>query len=846
MWRNSLNLRPTKVSGTAFHFCIVVATLLGVCRVQAFSSRVGLFSGVRPSKKPLVKPLSSVGDQGSTNDENEGNPIPSYKETDLAREVFASKYFYRGDQNRADTSSGSRDLFFDKFGIVTVRDMTDKLKSSEVRKLLDVLFADWEEVISFCKGPKTIEQELHDAEIVALNCAQEIEAIQSQYVAMENLQEVVKRALDRTEGTEKVNRVMDYVVVLGSSGSGKTFFAVKEAAGYGAAQEHASGLHATLYLHPERINGFNVTNVKAIPTLLADWIRKELEKGYGKFGQLNMHISIVLDEIGMLGYFESIQNIDDLFKELSELAASVRLVISGTGLSAAQFSTNRVPKCRLRRWDEENVKQLLTGKQFNFTVPQSEEVVKALRSQFMLVSLLTNARTCYFLLSSIKDVIGALKLDGKRSKLWLSLINTVSPGLIASVVDRYNKRNGIGALTPEQCRRVAACAFRVLDEALPALLVQPDLTGLSQDEKTVALGLLEQNLEKTQQGLKFGTPDKRSVTVSSALVVVLYYMLGIRAEFFPDWHNQEQVTARYAYRKQLLDFMTNLLIKYKECTQQYQRSALDTELDEYLSDLRFVALRNKVERPSGKVLDSFLLPRLPSNTVMLNAAYAAFGDVFTKGVIYQSKYCETDKNEVEVAFKTELGKCGLLRSQTINDLRRVVVLALSLIWDGIVDGPRDQGKISVAQDASGLVRQLWKEQESDAYPDNLLKTPFIEDTLAYVSVNKTDEGWVMCDDEKRITVPTQLPKLSYVLSTNADRIVLTGVFRKQLKITNADVHVDGRCLTEDGRQGMTVEKWNEEKKGTINEDALEDRKELWASYKAMAAESVTLKFLFTT
>jgi hypothetical protein len=44
---------------------------------------------------------------------------------------------------------------------------------------------------------------------------------------------------------------------------------------------------------------------------------------------------------------------------------------------------------------------------------------------------------------------------------------------------------------------------------------------------------------------------------------------------------------------------------------------------------------------------------------------------------------------------------------------------------------------------------------------------------------------------------------------------------------------------------MVGGKWNEEKRGTINEDELSPAQTiLWASYPEMAADTVTLKLLF--
>jgi hypothetical protein len=514
------------MAGLAFR-CVVAVASCGWCyrirNVQAFSGRAAVLAGgFRPASR-----LQRLGRLRSTKGimvgETVDNPVPTYNENDLAREVFASKYFYGGVQEDADAFSDVRDRFFKTFGIVTVRDFADNLKSSQVRDMLYVAFVAEKELLAFCKNPKTTEQELHDAEIVALNSADEIKTIQARYIPMESMQRAIRWAMDIAEGCEKVNRVMDAVVVLGSSGSGKTYLAVMEGAGHLAAKQHPSGLCTTVYLKPALLDCFKETDTKSIPAVLTKWIRDELKKTYGTFGQLKMHVSVVLDDIGGLGYFKSGYNIEKLLQELKTLAASARLVVCGMGI----FPGHRIPTCRLKSWTVANVKRMLTQSPYNFKEAQSDLVVEAIQSQFMLGSLLTNARTCYCLLTSIDEAFAAVDLSGDKSEIWLSLINTSSAGLIACAVSKYMNMTDIGGLDPVMRRRVAACVFQVIDQSLPGLLVEPNFIGLGEHEKTVALGLVEQNLEIMSYGLEFSTGDTRSITISSAHVVVLYYMLGV-------------------------------------------------------------------------------------------------------------------------------------------------------------------------------------------------------------------------------------------------------------------------------------------------------------------------------
>jgi hypothetical protein len=793
-------------------------------------------------------------------DKSVWGPTPEYNEGDSALEIFSMPYFYKGRPSFANSRLRDREAAFAKREIVTVGDFANAWMDAEVQEeLTEDVGINKRAVLTFFKQRRGVEDLLHNEQIVALSHDNEIETVRNQYIRFTSLEDIIRDAMPRKIETDRKNRVTDVVVVLGSSGSGKTFFAVNEAAGYLANKQHESGRHTTLYLHPAVLACFIEADDESKPERLTRWIRGQLESKYGKFGRLNMHVSIVLDEVGMIGYFESEENMNNMLEQFKTLSVSRRLVISGTGLAAANLSTNLFPKCRLKIWNVKNVETMLTRKPFNFMLEEAKLVVYVLRRQGMLASLLTNARTCHFLLCSIADSCVALDLRGDKLNVWLCLLRTTSASLITSVVDKYVKRNGLGDLDSLLRRRVAACVFLAIDEAAPGLdSAQPDFTGLLPKEKTVAMGLIEQNMVSKQP--KFATSDRRYITVSSAIVVVLYYLLGARAEIFPGWQNQKHVTTRHAYRMLLLDFMKDFRKKYKACSNNYQRLNVVSTLDAYLANLRIVPLRTKVEAQSGEDnADSFLLPRLGCQGVLMNAERASFADVFIRRVLFQCKHCDNKDSQSKVALSDELEKCGLLKSQTQENLQRIVVLALSLIWDGALDSKtratrrnrRNNSGVGLFEeeddDDAFLQSQVVKDQNSDAYPDNLLKFRHAEDTLEYVTVKKGSKGkWFMECNGTQIPVPSALPKVSFVLSTNAEELKLTGVFREPLLVRRQHVHMDGRCLSKEELQGLTVDEWNEQKRGTINEGKLTiECRDRWNSYKAMADEAVTIKFLFT-
>jgi hypothetical protein len=122
-------------------------------------------------------------------------------------------------------------------------------------------------------------------------------------------------------------------------------------------------------------------------------------KDYDRQLPLKMHVSLVLDEIVKNDFFEQENALNSFFEShLKTLADSVRLVVTGTGITGKHLVTDvGCVKVHLKKWTRTEVKAI-----FDAHAPsQPESILIAISSLPMLDALTTNARTAWYLLRDI-------------------------------------------------------------------------------------------------------------------------------------------------------------------------------------------------------------------------------------------------------------------------------------------------------------------------------------------------------------------------------------------------------------------------------------------------------------
>jgi hypothetical protein len=242
---------------------------------------------------------------------------------------------------------------------------------------------------------KTIEDRLVKRGVVYLNSQAEGEMLALRYTELPSSRMLIKSAV-----TEKRSKPLCFVT--GASGSGKTFFAIKQAATFGIKTPKA-----TLYCQPAEQG--KLTKHLTVDSLM-EWVKKALSDqvnaGVPIDHQLQMHITLILDEAGSVDvkrFFEERDNLLEIMQQMRKLSVGIRLVICGTGVTGVNFLTKGVAyKFRMRKWSRLELDEILKKEGFIVESVQ-RDILDAIRRHPALNALSTNGRAAWFLTRAIAD-----------------------------------------------------------------------------------------------------------------------------------------------------------------------------------------------------------------------------------------------------------------------------------------------------------------------------------------------------------------------------------------------------------------------------------------------------------
>jgi hypothetical protein len=349
-WTIPADLKPTTIDPVAFRSYIESFRLANE-DVQETIKKQGLDDAPK-------RVIPTVHSPGKTK-----RPLLLDPANTRAVDFFANQYFY---SKRVDPM----DPFLVRqrrkvFGEKSVLEVLRPLKSKEaLKEFFCVVIIDWENVVDYT-DLLPIEDKL-DKQIVCLSNAREWKVLQTEFVELESSKQMVRDVLPPSPTKDNRNEPLCYV--LGSSGSGKTFFALKHAAPIGQ-WKSTKTRDTTIYIHAPRIPVLldpKVDDSKKAKQLI-DHIRKELFTTYEKEipEKLDMHVTLVLDEAGsrdLHGFFNKRENVDNVVRGLRKLGNTVWLVLSGTGLTGAEYSSiNDVYKFRMKEWGERELEAVLSS-----------------------------------------------------------------------------------------------------------------------------------------------------------------------------------------------------------------------------------------------------------------------------------------------------------------------------------------------------------------------------------------------------------------------------------------------------------------------------------------------------
>jgi hypothetical protein len=754
----------------------------------------------RSAKRTALNRSSLKGDAETNDERDEGRMIPPANDDafqqELASIAFAPSYFYHVDspdesEQEQWTSAVKKAAFFQEYRESAFRGLTVREVFQQPAEVWQRQFKsagiDFEKVTPYDLSGTSIEDILVKRRIVPLSDVEEVKRFEEMYVPL-----VAERYLSdgQTVSNATYSRMKKVCFVLGSSGSGKTFFALQHAADILDLAEGTK--RTTLYFQP-------ISAIAATPNIgdamlaedagetyldpLMTWIKAKIATACRMplTTKLNMHLSVIVDEAGapeLNGFFEDRENIDNFIEQLGHLADSVFLVLCGTGVTGAMYSSKtECPKYRMRPWPSDDLESVLvkvctlkrptTGRVL-FSRKHVEDVVAAIGKQLTLNALSTNARCATFLLEAIWYLSVAAPLPDSK-KAWLVRLSGLTQDILSRVIVQYKHANGLSLLkTDGQLRRVAASVFHAVAaaQANPTVADLPEFYGLFGDsELACAWSLIENNVEeRVRADSTFADPTFPSaVLVTPAIVLILCSMLGVPAQILSNFKAQELVAALHAFGKMAVREVAT----FGDSNSTESQEARKVTLEESLKALTVYRLTKRVPitRHDARIVR---VPIVGKTAVCLNGDAAPGPDVFTENEFYQCKASEA-RDKVYVNPGDEMGKCGLL--QTSDAKTKKALDGFHAVWNGDVAASQDADQNAVDEEAITDTTSS-PTPLSMAYPFHMLDTPSAQADVEYLEYDTSAGKW------SKDLPPTQplssIRKIAYILSTNAKHIQFTG------------------------------------------------------------------------
>ena len=455
---------------------------------------------------------------------------------------------------------------------------------------------------------------------------------------------------------DTTQRQFDIRIVQGPSGSGKTVYAINHLA---FVDDAGDGKRVVCIYYSLSEHSASKYTPQTFVSRIKQVLQKALKQGSdGKWQwdpmkktKLNMRVSLILDEAGALdSILDNREVLTGIYNEIGSCAASPRLILAGTGYDKTPkglSSANDIHKYQMRPWAEKNL-ALVARKRYpeNYDGERfMEEIIK----YPLLKRLITNARAAVFTLDAVKQL--------KKGHPIIKLRGSIGT-VIQMVIGRYTAFNAIGKLTARQQKALAYAVFHELNldnkSTAPHFPEFNTILTLEEEEqgaiKRQAQGVVDLLVE-TSSGVggetttSFVDEDsrlkRRSVSITPAMSMLLYNLLGVDATIYDNWEGLEVTTALHAVYLEVLDNTT---------TQE-----LGVE----------IARLTKAVPPPGANKNIYIPSQVTTPTIFINGDKAPFFDVITNFRGLQAKH--TQKGEkIDLYLGEEMQKCGLLKERLPN------------------------------------------------------------------------------------------------------------------------------------------------------------------------------------
>ena len=447
------------------------------------------------------------------------------------------------------------------------------------------------------------------------------------------------------------------ILVLGSSGSGKTTFAASILANhfFGSNTPFESGKPTfAVYLRGDQIRE------KTKETSAKERIKKTVldlicDKCNIEKASINTRLpvdgilKVIIDEVGIqedAQWVGTKASLDEITRHLQDgLVKNVQLVLAGTGLDRITSSVNSDQdsiKFRMSEWKEEElvwlVQRLGTGE-------QAANIEMIIKKTPLFLQIGTNSRAAFFLVKAIMKYEGFLE----RTTLIDHVVNEVA--------FNYIKSNSLKDLDADQRRTVAREVLRGLQNAEnddpSTTLADQDIKSEDPDIRRACMSLLDTHV----QGTKLVQGQNYAISVSPAITIVLTALMGTTASLSSTWAGFENIVA-----------LGELQRLFTASTAQVAPA-----MTLFRSRLAFPStIHNKLPEKGKRY--TIKVPKIARNALLLNGRGAPYGDVISHWRLLQSKHnASLDSSGLtKLNLKSELAKMGVLKPEKYQNGEHIV------------------------------------------------------------------------------------------------------------------------------------------------------------------------------
>jgi hypothetical protein len=538
-------------------------------------------------------------------------------------------------------------------------------------------------------------------------------------------------------------RKPNFSLVLGSSGSGKTLFAIRripellfgmDETTYFRLHFRASNVTNLINKHKEKAENIGFTEQtldfpKAVSAIV-DTIIGELLSGKGLDDTeiLNIPIHITIDEAGAeiskvyIGTAEAIEEIVDVVREKGKFKfpKGVHVTVAGTRLETSTstiLSTVQTTKFRMQAWTDENFDALVD----NAKHPLASRVKQVVHGFPILEDLTTNARCAFYVLESMERV----------SLLRENRVKSSVPVIVATAADNYVANNGLAYLEhPKEKWLVARSVFRAVDDSTkcPGVAFFPLFKDLDTVQLRSAAGsILDINVESNDGTLQLAAGSRFAITMTPALAIVVANLLNADAKVSWDWQGFET---------------TVMLSEMKRMIVHSQEFPIDTI---HYPDKLIVQLQSPL--PASRTTRNVSIPVVNKYTVVLNGPKAKYADVIAPYRLVQAKFSKDNGKALNLDLLAELNKMGLTSCKD-HTLHQFVTSVFWNFWETGQEAPSWLVGESIPQ-------MVDKDDRFECYPFNTLNKRVVYETFKMVKGSSNDKKWVLKgENDEEVALPT--------------------------------------------------------------------------------------------